>query len=84
MYNNLLAKQRITELREGLAEEKSWWENRRQGIRSDFMKELESNGAVVTDTSKKPTSDDDAVLVDANIPAGTQGTGSVRKKKAKK
>lgn len=62
--------------------EKAWWDSKRAGIQSDFMKELETNGKPVEPAQRKTGSDDDAVLVEAGGPAQAQG-GS-KKKKGKK
>lgn len=70
-----MLRKRLDEIQAQAATEKEWWEKRRAGIQSDFMKELD-------DTEKKPTSDDDAVLVDASTPSGTPAGG--KKKKGKK
>jgi translocation protein SEC66 len=65
-----------------LEAEKTWWEGRRAGIQSEFMKELESDEKPPdTIPQRKNGSDDDAVLVEAGGPAGAQGG---KKKKAKK
>lgn len=61
--------------------EKQWWERRRAGIQSDFMKELDESTKTPAATGAK-TSDDDAVLVEGGGPGGQQGGG--KKKKAKK
>lgn len=65
-----------------LEAEKTWWQGRQSDIQSDFMKELDAEGQSKPDAFpiKKSGSDDDAVLVDADGPSGTQG----RKKKGKK
>ncbi len=62
--------------------EKAWWENRRAGIQSDLMRELETdgNGKAVEPAQRKVGSDDDAVLVEAGGPMGAQG-GKKKKKK---
>lgn len=80
--NNLL-KERVAEIQSQLEAEKAWWDNRRAGIQSDFMKELETDGKPVESAAaRKKSSDDDAVIVEAGGPAGSQGTG--KKKKGKK
>lgn len=79
---NILLKQRITEMQAELDADKTWWENKRAGIQSQFMAELEGDeedaAAAILPTK---TSDDDAVLVEAGGPAQAQ-SGS--KKKGKK
>jgi translocation protein SEC66 len=81
---NILLKQRIAEMQADLAADKTWWENKRAGIQSQFMAELEGDeqdaaAAILPPTNTK-TSDDDAVLVEAGGPAQAQGG----KKKGKK
>ena len=68
-----------------MGSDKEWWENRRAGIQSDFMKELEGDSKTA-DTSQQPKktgSDDDAVLVEAGGPAQAQGAGKNKKKNKK-
>lgn len=87
MNQNILIKQRLTELKEKLEGEREWWDDRRQGIQSDFMKELEmdSDGKLGSlEAAKKNSSDDDAVLVEVGGPAGAQGAGGKKKGKGKK
>lgn len=89
MHQNHLIKQRTAEIQSQLESEKAWWEKKRAGIQSDFMKELEEDG----NGNGKPTepvapkkggsSDEDAVLVEAGGPAQAQG-GAGKKKKGKK
>lgn len=79
--NNIL-KQRVAEIQEQLESEKEWWENKKAGIQSDFMKEIETDGKPVDAPQKKTGSDDDAVLVEAGGPGEVLGTG--KKKKGKK
>ncbi|KAK3719018.1 Translocation protein S66 [Vermiconidia calcicola] len=80
--NNLL-KERVAEIQAQLDAEKAWWENRRAGIQSDFMKELETDGKPAEAAPRKTgSSDEDTVLVEAGGPAQQQGT--VKKKKGKK
>ena len=80
-------KARIGEMQAELDADKTWWANKRAGIQSQFMKELEGDAedaaAAVAPptTTKKANSDDDAVLVEAGGPAQAQGGG---KKKGKK
>ncbi|GAM82136.1 hypothetical protein ANO11243_001150 [Dothideomycetidae sp. 11243] len=97
--NNQLAKARMEELQAKVDEERDWWDARKKGIQEGFMKELDvdsaanSAPATATTTPAKPApkigSDDEAVLVEAGGPAGSQGqsggaTGSMRRKKNKK
>ena len=84
MNQSLLLKQRIAELQSQTESEKTWWEKKKSGIQSDFMKELEeedSKPAGAVHVQKKTNSDDDAVLVEAGGPEQAQGG---KKKKGKK
>lgn len=80
---NIMLKARISEMQAELDADKTWWENKRAGIQSQFMKELEGDendaAAAIAPPTKKANSDDDAVLVEAGGPAQAQG-----KKKGKK
>lgn len=79
---NILLKQRIAEMQAELDADKTWWENKRAGIQSQFMAELEGDEEDAAAAILPPkASDDDAVLVEAGGPAQAQG-GS--KKKGKK
>ncbi|KAK3072600.1 Translocation protein S66 [Teratosphaeriaceae sp. CCFEE 6253] len=90
MNQNLLIKQRMVEIQEGLEAEKSWWETKRAGIQSDFMKEVaaeekpaEISAANAPVPRKTGSSDEEAVIVEAGGPA--QAQGSLRgKRKGKK
>ena len=82
MNQNIMLRERTSEIQAKLTEDKAWWDERKAGIQSDFMKELDT--AAPTDSKpKKSGSDDDAVLVDADGPETAQGTGK-RKKGPKK
>ena len=82
MNQNLILKNQVAEIQSKLETEKAWWENRRAGIQSDFMKELETDGKPVAVTPRKTGSDsDDAVVVEAGGPA--QDQGSIRKRAKK-
>lgn len=72
---NRLLKERVAELQEKVEAEKAWWDKKRAGISTEFMKELEQD-----DTK----SAEDAVLVEAGGPNSAQGGGSGGKKKGKK
>jgi len=63
--------------------DKTWWENKRAGIQSQFMAELEGDEADAAAAILPPakSSDEDAVIVEAGGPAQAQGGG---KKKGKK
>jgi len=91
--NNQLAKARMAELQAKVEEEREWWEARKKGMQEGFMKELDEDekckigeGKKVSATPAKTGSDDDAVLVEAGGPAGSQGQDgtSAKKKKGKK
>ncbi|TKA83735.1 hypothetical protein B0A55_00031 [Friedmanniomyces simplex] len=92
MNQNLLIKQRMSEIQEQLESEKAWWEKKRAGIQSDFMKELdetdgkpaEPEAAAAPVVKKNGSSDDDAVIVEAGGPAQAQGGSGKGKKKGKK
>ncbi|KAI4803490.1 hypothetical protein E4T44_11457 [Aureobasidium sp. EXF-8845] len=43
--NNQLAKQRMEDIQSKLPEEKAWWDKRKQGVQSAFMKELDNEAA---------------------------------------
>lgn len=95
---NIILKQRTAEIQSQLEAEKAWWEQKREGIRSGFMAELEGAQAptssavgpnskateAVQRTAKTGSSDDDAVLVEANGPEQPQGAQGGKKKKGKK
>ena len=82
MNQNNLLKERVAEIQSQLPAEKAWWDNKRAGIQSDLMKELETsgNGKAVEPAPRRTGSDEDAVLVDGGGPAGSQGG---KKKKGK-
>ena len=85
MYQNQLIKLRTSEIQSQLESEKAWWEKKRAGIQSEFMKEIEEDGRPIEPTQKKTgSSDEDAVLVEAGGPAQAQGGGGGKKKKGKK
>lgn len=82
-----MLKQRIAEMQADLDSEKTWWENKRAGIQSQFMAELEGDeedaAAAISGASTRPSSAGaDAVIVEAGGPAQAQGSGG--KKKGKK
>ncbi|KAK5124246.1 hypothetical protein LTR85_001949 [Meristemomyces frigidus] len=85
----IILKQRAAEIYAKLDSEKAWWERKRAGIQSDFMKELEEDDTplakpAIAEKKKSGSSDDDAVLVDAGGPAQPQGAGGTKKRKGKK
>jgi len=85
MNQNRILKERMVEIQAQLESEKAWWQNKRAGIQSDFMKELEADSKPPAEPKKTVGSDDDAVLVDVGGPAQAQGSGgSIKKKKGKK
>lgn len=78
-----MLKARIEEMQADLDAEKTWWENKRAGIQSQFMAELEGDeedAAAALAQRKKASSDDDAVLVEAGGPAQAQGNSGGKKK----
>lgn len=89
---NRILKERIAELQEKVDAEKAWWEKKRAGISSEFLKELEEEGgdlratqaAAVANTPKKTSCDDDAVLVEAGGPDSAQGSAKKKNKGGKK
>jgi translocation protein SEC66 len=69
--------------------DKTWWENKRAGIQSQFMAELEGDekdaaAAMAPPATKKANSDDDAVLVEAGGPTAQAQGAQGGKKKGKK
>ena len=82
MNQHDIIKERLAEIQAQLPADKAWWENRRAGIQSDLLKELETDGSgkAVEPVRPKTSSDDDTVLVESGGPAGAQG-GSKKKKK---
>jgi translocation protein SEC66 len=82
---NILLKARIVEMQAELDADKTWWENKRAGIQSQFMAELEGDeqdaAAAILPPTVKGNGDEDAVIVEAGGPAQAQGGG---KKKGKK
>lgn len=74
MAQNTHIRERLGEITSKSAEEKEWWEKRKAGIQSDFMKEL--------DEEKLKSSEDDAVLVEGGRPAGSVGKGGKKPVKA--
>lgn len=89
---NRLLKERTAEIQAKLEGEKSWWEQKRQGAKSELLSELglEDDTKSTNDAEaqpKKANSDDEAVLVEADAegPSGSNvGQGSVKKRKGKK
>lgn len=84
MNANLMLKNQVTEMQLKLDVEKTWWDNKRANIQSDFMKELESDGKPADATQRPKTasdSSDDAVLVETGGPAD-QGSKKRKGKKA--
>ena len=86
---NILLKARIAEMQAELDADKAWWENKRAGIQSQFMAELEGDEQDAAAAMLPPAQqqqkggEEDAVLVEAGGPAQAQG-GSGGKKKGKK
>ncbi|KAK5001034.1 Translocation protein S66 [Elasticomyces elasticus] len=95
MAHNAFLRQRMTELQAKTREEREWWDKKKAGIQSSFMKELESaeksdskKGPVIVPSAvpRKSSSDEDTVLVESGGPAGALGgqAGGAKKKKGKK
>ncbi|KAI9828706.1 MAG: translocation protein S66 [Thelocarpon impressellum] len=90
MAANSQLRKRAEEIQAQAEAEKAWWNERRAGIRTEFMKELGEEEL----PHKKPTasgergSDEDAVLVEAvaagSTPAGGKGGAAAKKRKGKK
>jgi translocation protein SEC66 len=76
---NALLKTRISEMQAELDADKTWWENKRAGIQSQFMKELEGDEEDAK-AAVAGRSEDDAVIVEAGGPAQSQGSGGGKKK----
>ena len=66
---------KLEEIQSKTDAEKEWWENRRNAISTEFMKELEEDAGV------KAPSSEDGILVDVGSP---DASGSSKKKKGKK
>lgn len=89
---NRLLKERTAEIQAKLEGEKSWWEQKRAGTKSELLSELgleDDSGFAERAKAqpKKANSDDEAVLVEADAegPSGSNvGQGSVKKRKGKK
>jgi len=79
---NTVFRERLKEIQTQTAADKEWWEKRRASIQAEFMKEIDGD-SVPKSTTRKPSSDDDAILVEGGGPA-VHDKGSVRKKKSKK
>jgi translocation protein SEC66 len=77
----MMLRKRLDEIQAQTDAEKEWWEKRRATISEGFMQELGSEKAAAA--AKGAGSEEDAVLVDANTPAGTPA-GQGKKKKGKK
>ena len=77
MAANTQLRKRLDEIQAQVDAEKEWWERRRAGIQSDFMKELDD----ADKTQIKTSSEDEPVLVDGNTPSATP---SKKKKGGKK
>ncbi|KAE9381719.1 pre protein translocase subunit Sec66 [Stipitochalara longipes BDJ] len=80
---NTVFRKRLDEIQAQTESEKQWWEKRRDSIKNEFLKEIESEALSTpakTQTSKV-SSDDDAILVDSPV---ANDKGSIRKKKGKK
>lgn len=81
MAQNTLIRKRLDELQSTIPAEKEWWEKRKAGIQSDFMKELEAEKEASADVKPvQRSSDEDGVIV----PSGGPADVSAKKKKGKK
>lgn len=89
---NRLLKERTAEIQAKLEGEKRWWEQKRAGTKSELLNELgledDARPVEVAEAlPKKPSSDDEAVLVEADAEgpsAANAQQGSIKKKKGKK
>ncbi|GAM38776.1 translocation protein [Talaromyces pinophilus] len=93
MDQNTLFRQRIDEYQSKVGEEVEWWTRRRAEIQEGFMKDSAPVvAATATPVKSEPAaapaapsvtavSDDDGVLVEAEVPKVNSGTSSVKKKK---
>jgi translocation protein SEC66 len=59
MSINSKIRENVEEIQSKMESEKAWWEKKRGQISTEFMKELDEE-----QTSTKPHSEDEAVLVD--------------------
>ncbi|KAK5696779.1 Translocation protein S66 [Elasticomyces elasticus] len=76
MNQNLLIKQRLAEIQETLQTEKAWWEKKRAGVQTEFLKE---NGVTVSEAANEDETakDGEAVEgkpVEAPVPAKKNGS----------
>ncbi|KAK3675665.1 Translocation protein S66 [Recurvomyces mirabilis] len=92
MNQNIVIKQRIAELQEKLASDRAWWDKKKAGIQSDFLKEVGASESSESTTAATPapavlkpgSSDEEGVLVDSDVPTQAQGGANSKKKKGKK
>ena len=92
--NTQIAKARMAVLQGKVEDEREWWDLRKKGIQEGFMKELDEDDSAKISEKKtsvssqgglKGISEEDAVLVEAGGPTGSQGqSGTPGKKKNKK
>jgi translocation protein SEC66 len=75
-----MLRKRLDEIQAQTEAEKAWWEKRRAGIQSDFMKELDDDA---DKTQAKAGSEDEPVLVDTDTPSATPSGASKKKKGSK-
>ncbi|PMD51780.1 uncharacterized protein K444DRAFT_647777 [Hyaloscypha bicolor E] len=80
---NTVFRKRLDEIQAQTESEKEWWEKRRDSIKNEFLKEIESEAlsTPAKTQASKFSSDDDAILVDSPV---ANEKGSIRKKKGKK
>ncbi|KAH8885171.1 pre protein translocase subunit Sec66 [Thozetella sp. PMI_491] len=81
---NTMFRKRVDEIQDQVVAEKEWWQKRKAGIQTDFMKELDEEETNKTQ-AKAVHSEDEPVLVDGNTPSATpSATPSKKKNKGKK
>jgi translocation protein SEC66 len=85
MAQNTQLRERLNEILSTAPAEKTWWDERKATIQSDFMKELddektEKAAELAAKAPGKVGSDDDAVIVESGGPADKAGKGSKKKK----
>lgn len=92
MMNNDLYRKRLDEHQSKLAEEREFWDKKKASIQEGFMKELDEPveaaatkvpGAAATSAAPSVPSDEDAVLVEAEL-VNAHGGGKKKKGKGKK
>ena len=92
MANNARLRARVSEIQAQKPAEREWWDQRRETLRAQFMKELdvEENHAPKLDQAPSVASagshgsDEEAVLVEGGGPTSPTTPGGKKKKKGKK